>query len=518
MADRRLPFTLKDDDISHQGEVLIVRAWRPEIELSTSAAFTIVLAQRPPASHGPQPHAPNVVLCAPARAVRLPAAIAEPAAGYDAGGTAAPPVRLSPQALASYAAGALLATQPLSITAQEVFGQDRPRFDLLARQLLAAGQRNEAYWRTLDEVLSWPRPPGRVVRAERLRSRLAAALGRLPSPVLVPSAEQPIMRLRQIAMNAQPEQVVASPGELGEDVAFIRCLAERPEDARQLAGMRAYLDGARTSPRLRALLVDHAVAREQLSFTVLLSQPDDLARMRGAFELFQAAYAPAYTEHHRRYWRAFSRLRHGLEEAAPTRQALAGLNTLRALGRPVGLAALAAHARLTQGPRTCQAKGVSASLRERPTCSHCPLTMADAAPTEEVEEVLRRLHGALARQQARLAGQTVRRILARGGERVAQFLQIVQAADLAGLSQVLDEELLAFLRDLLSQPFAPTQDALDLFNELARVHPTVSEAQVDAVIETLRELLTDKLASQQAGDPSQPAALRLAAPLPGSTS
>jgi hypothetical protein len=140
--------------------------------------------------------------------------------------------------------------------------------------------------------------------------------------------------------------------------------------------------------------------------------------------------------------------------------------------------------------------------------------MEDGVPSEEAEEVLRRLHAALAGQQARLASEAVRRILARGGERLDQFLQIVQASDLAGLAQVLDDELLAFLRELLSQPVSPTPEALDLFEELARAYPVVSEEQVDAVVHTLRQLLSEQLASQRAADPSRAAAFRLASTPP----
>ena len=63
---------------------------------------------------------------------------------------------------------------------------------------------------------------------------------------------------------------------------------------------------------------------------------------------------------------------------------------------------------------------------------------------------------------------------------------------------------------MLSEPVAPTAEALDLFEELARSHPVVSEEQVDAVAQTLRTLLTERLASQQEDDPSASATFRLA--------
>ena len=100
--------------------------------------------------------------------------------------------------------------------------------------------------------------------------------------------------------------------------------------------------------------------------------------------------------------------------------------------------------------------------------------------------------------------------MARGGRRLEQFLQIVQASDLTGLAHVLDGDLLEFLRELLSEPVAPTAEALDLFEELARSHPVVSEDQIDAVSQTLRTLLTEQLAAQQEHDPTASATFRLA--------
>ena len=518
MADRRLRFTVQDDQgVSHPGELVIVRAWRPDLELNPNVACTIVLAQQPLAADSPPPGASNVVVCAPARPVRLPAAVAEAAVAYQAGGApAAPPLRLSRQALAAYAGGALLAAQPLSVGSREVFGEGArsPRLEPLIQDLLAASRRADACWRELDRLLSWPHPPAQAARPERLRARLREALLRMPPTWPDLPGRDVIPRLHDIAAGAPPETVAASPAALADDVASLRCFTERPEAAEELAAMRAYLEGADPGPQLRRLLVDHATTRQRLSFVTLLSEPHQLDGMRAAYEIFRADYIATYLEHHGRYWRAFARFRIVLDEAALTAQALARLNTLRALGRPVGEPALDAYERLARDRRACGVRELESTLRERPDCPDCQITMEDGVPSEEGEELRRRLGAALARQQARLASEAVRRILARGGEPIERFLQIVQASDLAGLAQVLDDKLLAFLRDLLAQPVSPAPLALDLLQELVRAHPTVSEEQVEAVTQTLRQLLSELLTSQRVADPSQPAAVRLASVLP----
>ena len=516
MAERRLTFSVKDDEeVVHQGEVVIVRAWRPDIELTPHVAFTIVLAQEPLTADNP-PRTPNVVVCGPASALRLPASVAEATVAYETGAEpAAAPIRLSPRAMASYAEGALLAAQPLSTSTHEVFaeGAQPPRLHLLARDLLAAARHVEACWQAIDRTLSLPNPSRGAAFPEQLRPRLGDILARVSSGEHRALAAEPIARMEQIVAGASPEAVGASPAQLAEDVAFIRCLSERPAETAGLATMRAYLAGAKPC---RRLLVDHATTQEQLSFVALLSEPRQLGRMRATFEFYRGEYVATYTQRHQAYWRAFAPMRSALDEASPTVQALTRLNTLSSLGGPLGRAALAAYRRLTRGQRTCPAPELASTLLQQPVCPDCKITLEDSPPIEHVDEVLRRLHAALARQHARLAGEAVHRILARGGGRIEQFLQIVQASDLAGLAQVLDEELLAFLRELLSEPVSPSSEALDLFLELARAHPTVTEEQVEAVIQTLRRLLTEKLASQQAADPSQRAALRLASAPPPS--
>lgn len=520
MAERRIPFSVTDDDgVAHRGEIVLARSWRSAPEPDPELTFTIVLAQQPAPGDAPRPDSASVVICSPGAPVRLPASVAEAAATYTAGtNDSAGPVKLSRTTAAAFANGTLVAASPLPIDAREVFAHGgRPKLELLARELIATGRRVDASWRTINEVLSWPRPPARLTKPDKLRARLETTLPRSAAALDNAAVAASIERLRAIAGGASLAEVAASAADLKEDVALARCLAERPEEAAELIAMRDYLDAATPGPGRGALVVDHATTREQLSFVTLLCEPHQLDRMRATFDVYQQSHAGAYAEHHQRYWRAFARLRTLLRDAAPSAKALAQLNTIAALGQPVGRDALAEYDRLTAERSACAMTNVSDALRERPTCPTCHLSLDDGVPTEQADEVLRRIYNALGRQQQRLASEAVRRILARGGERLEQFLLIVQASDLAGLAQVLDDDLVTFLRELLSQPVAPTPEALDLFVQLARAYPSVSEEQLDAVIDTLRQLLTEKLSSQQADDPAHPAAFQLAS-LPPATS
>ena len=111
----------------------------------------------------------------------------------------------------------------------------------------------------------------------------------------------------------------------------------------------------------------------------------------------------------------------------------------------------------------------------------------------------------------RLSSEAVRRILARArGERIEQFLEVVQASDLAGLASVLDDELLEFLRDLLAGE--PATAAPPVLERLRRAFPVVSESEVEAATEVFRRLLQQAISEQRRARPDHTPSVRLDLP------
>ena len=504
MAERRLPLSVTDDEgIEHAGEVLIASVWRPDLAPSPDAEFVIVLIEQPSESE-PAVDDPRTVVCLPAAAVTLPKVAAEAGVAYGNGGAL---VRLPRRAAELFARGRLLAAHPISITASDIFNGSAARLDMLARERLAGARRAERYWRALDEALSLPRKPATGVRPDQLRGRLRKLLSKASVEGL---AAEAIERLRVLVhSSASPERLWEAPGALVEDAALLRCLHECPGEAAELAPMRGYLDNAAVPDRSRQLRFDALATREQLSFVTLLSEPRRIESMRALFETFRSAYAATYMKHHQWHQLAASKVRRTLDEIAPTVAALHRLNTIRALGTPVGSRDLPTYERFLQEAEPCAEADIASALAESPRCPGCGIGLADMPAAEEVDLLRRRLQTALERQQSRLAGETVRRILSRGGERLEQFISIVQAADQAGLVQVLDDELLLFIRDLLEQPTAPTPEAAGLIEELALAYPTIGPGDIDDAVEAFRKMLAERLLAQRNG--TDGASIRLAA-------
>ena len=450
MAERRLHFTTQDDAGAEcRGVILVTSAWNGDVEADPHAAFTIVLARQPAEAEIQPPADGGTVICLPARPVRLPTTVSEPRASYGAADTKqCLPLHIPRSAMGSFAEGALITACTLSIKPKDVFLNGGPRLDMLAQELIRAGRREARCWSEIDEALSRGEPKAGSKNASEIRSRLGALLEGLPTG----AGKGATARLEQIAAGTSPLQLEAEPGALAEDVARLRCFRERPTDAEQLAAMRAYLDAADPAEADSGLADDYPYIREQLSFVALLDQPHLLDGMRAAFEAFRARYVQAYGAHHAAYWETSAALRRTLNETRPAAAALARLNRLPALGAPMGVAELETYGSLSSSTWQCDQQDLEAALQDDPLCPTCSIALSGQPPSEQVANVVRDVERDLGGQQVRLAGEAVRRILARGGERIERFLEIVQASDLTGLALVLDDELLAFISDLLAEP------------------------------------------------------------------
>jgi tRNA isopentenyl-2-thiomethyl-A-37 hydroxylase MiaE len=73
-------------------------------------------------------------------------------------------------------------------------------------------------------------------------------------------------------------------------------------------------------------------------------------------------------------------------------------------------------------------------------------------------------------------------------------LRVVPASDLTGLATVLDDDLLAFLAELLAEG-----EGDDILAELALAYPVVTASNIDAAVAEFRRVLADRLRSSDAG-------------------
>ena len=273
----------------------------------------------------------------------------------------------------------------------------------------------------------------------------------------------------------------AEPDALAEDIYALRAFAADPKGATAVAEMRRYLEEAFVPESERELALDRAIADGQVSFGVLIADRErarrgqrgptieraiaeenvaygafvaDPQRMRTAelaFNHFRGVYARRYEDFHAAYWTASSRLHARLLEARRDVQALTRLNSLVELGAPVGESTISVYEELIEATTACEAEAdLAEALNTATVCPGCKLRLGAADHAEAAGAILKRLSQSIERQLSRLSSVAVRAILERSSDpRVERFLKVVQAAQITTLTEVLDDDLVGYLRRFL---------------------------------------------------------------------
>jgi hypothetical protein len=254
--------------------------------------------------------------------------------------------------------------------------------------------------------------------------------------------------------------------------------------------------------------MDRTVAQEQLSFAVLVAEGHRWSGIHSAFDRFRGRYRAAYLEHHRQYWREALRLHAQLMDFASKTYALRRLKTLTELGPPMGEEAIARYEELPGRIGACAlALRQELELSQEARCPACGIALGEEPPWQEAEEVQHLLEKALGQQLRRLSSKAVRRVLLQSGEaRMQEFLQVVQASQTHSLAQILDDELLGFLRRFLVE--ARLLEVLrPLVLKLQEPVPDLDPKTVDAAAEVVRRMFHDAFsAAQEALPPDSTAA------------
>lgn len=501
----------------HRGSVLVMARWPGSESLTAppeQEEFRIIILRQPP----PEPVRPprGVAVCIPAQPLKRPTAVREPPATYRVQGRRQSLPRITTADLRLLAQGEVVAATQLTVKPEEVFREGKAQLDLLARDLLTS-QGLADYLEPLNAVLSAPapRPPGTYQETvQRLASLLqaVAASAQGEGEAAPPEAGEAVRRLSQVVEAAEPAALLTTLRRLYpqvrallEDVYLLRALNERPREARELLTMRRFLAEAFVPPGDSDLALDRTLVQEQLQWAALVAEPQRMATARAALDHFRQRYRDRYGAHHRAYWTEMARLHSRLLEASRQVAALSRLNSLSELGPPVGQGATVAYHQLLKETSGCPLiVGVEEELQESALCPACRLGMDQEPPLGQVNEVLGRIQRAIERQLARLSSTAIQQVLRRSGDaRIEQFLKVVQAAQLAPMADLLDDELVGYLRRFLVEARISTVLEPILSRVAQGACPPEAEAQ-RAMQEVSRVLERALRAVQQALPPPSP--------------
>ena len=248
-------------------------------------------------------------------------------------------------------------------------------------------------------------------------------------------------------------QIFGSPQGLAQAITRYRALRQVAEMETLLTSTVRYLQEAYVPEALMGLALQRQSLQATLRLSELITTSFSAQALQGQIARFREEYHREYVKHHDAYRQEAASLLSRLREAQLEVQGLEQLNTIDELGEPVGVESLERFHRLSASITVCPLPPSRLSLDRTPRCRRCGLVLGHQVASQEIGLVVQEVERGLKEQNRRLSLQVVQRILhGPRDERIDRFIQVVQASDVSGLVNVLDEHLVAFLRQVLSGP------------------------------------------------------------------
>lgn len=246
-------------------------------------------------------------------------------------------------------------------------------------------------------------------------------------------------------------------------VAAYEALATAAAAVPRMRAMREYLRAAGLAPDLGAAepAADKAIVALEIECQLLLGALNlgvlpaaarNFEALETRFQKFKWTYIEAYRAAHERRRQQSERLATVLDDARMHLGALGRLNSIAALGAPVGGELGAQIEALGSGIVRCEVDAAMA-LEAVPRCPRCGFALGAPPPAPELGEALDRVRRALMGKLAALSHSAIARLIREHdhGHRLDGFLKITQAAHTGALVRVLDDNLAGYLARLLDE-------------------------------------------------------------------
>ena len=258
----------------------------------------------------------------------------------------------------------------------------------------------------------------------------------------------------------------------------------------QIGEAQRYLQQASLKDSDRELKAQCTMLLTQIDLSSLMAQPHLWSGIWETFEDFKRRYRNEYQKFHRDTNVALVKIKQSLVGVPSHLRALTLLNGITELGPAIGVELEQRYSELCQGLEPCTVTDyLLVTMDAAPVCDECHRKLTYTAPIQDVENFKRDLNQALTDQQRRLASETIRRVLERDqGDALGQFLQVIQAANLTALVNVLDANIVKIIRDLLRQEQIVTLES-HAIGSLLRKYSSLEEKDIPQVVEEFRGLL-----------------------------
>ena len=206
-----------------------------------------------------------------------------------------------------------------------------------------------------------------------------------------------------------------------------------------------YLSAMTFDLRHKELELERDSVAARIGLDSLLADPSLWSSIVAGYGRLRVRYAEIYGSHHLDYHEDAQQLRHTLHALMPQVEALSRFNAMPELGQPVGADVPDRFRELEASLRTCA--GAMPPLDVAPECQSCLLPLAEDVPRRQAEILVADTETAMREHNRRLSSHSARRILAEPSrEQLDKFIDLVHVGDLSALANVLDDEVMEFLR------------------------------------------------------------------------
>ena len=213
---------------------------------------------------------------------------------------------------------------------------------------------------------------------------------------------------------------------------------------------RMYLDEMSLGRENQDLAMKRDAVAARIGLDSLIADPSLWESVADGFRQLRREYAIAYQSHHARYHQEAVGIIVRLDGLKKQVEALARFNDVPEFDGPLGADLPGRFRELLASIRTCAASEEEMPLDSAPQCRECHLPLSESAPHLEAGLVSKGTESAMREYNRRLGSEGVRRILAHPTrDQLDKLISLGQVSDLTALANVLDEEVVDFLRGFM---------------------------------------------------------------------
>jgi hypothetical protein len=250
---------------------------------------------------------------------------------------------------------------------------------------------------------------------------------------------------------AAAQEVFGGPRALSERLDAFQRLGWLAERAPEILGTRDYLEGMSFGREHQQLSRRRDELAAMIDLDSIMSDQLVWGSMAERFQQLRRRYVDAYLAHHTRYYQESLELRNRLDSVTPQVEALARFNEMPELGDPQGGDVPELFRSVTSSIKSCARREEELSLVDAPYCESCLLALDADIPRMDAETLFGAIERAMREYNRRLGSFAAHRVLAHPSkEQLDRFTNLVQVADPSALVNVLDDEVIEFLRQFLS--------------------------------------------------------------------